>query len=136
MKSIKVLSAALLALIITSSFLLLQNDPLQVSINRGEKLYKSNCMSCHMADGKGLQGVFPPLAESDYMLADPNRAIQEIKFGVKGKIMVNGKEYNGDMPGFQYLSDEQLADLTNYIFNSWGNKGKMITPQQVKEALK
>jgi mono/diheme cytochrome c family protein len=88
-----------------------------------------------MDQGEGLEGIFPPVAKSDYMLADKKRAIQQTLYGVSGEMTVNGKVYNGEMNGFD-LTDEQMSDLMNYIFNSFGNKGGVITPAEVKSARK
>ena len=94
-----------------------------------------NCVSCHMDQGEGLEGIFPPLAKSDYMLTDKKRAIQQTLYGVSGEMTVNGKVYNGEMNGFN-ITDEEMSDLMNYIFNSFGNKGGVITPADVKAARK
>lgn len=106
---------------------------LQESMKRGEELYISNCVSCHMKNGQGLAKVFPPLAGSDYMQADQTRAIRQVLYGAKGEMVVNGITYNGEMSGFD-LGDESVADLMNYIQNSWGNEAKMVKPEDVKEA--
>ena len=77
----------------------------------GEKLYQSYCTACHQANGEGLAGAFPPLANSDYMLADKNRAIKTVIGGLSGEIVVNGKKYNAVMPNMSYLTDEQVANV-------------------------
>lgn len=110
-------------------------DPLQESIKRGAVVYENYCTQCHMGAGEGVPDVFPPLAKSDYLLKKTEQAIHAIKFGQQGEITVNGKTYNSYMPA-PGLSDEEIADVMNYILNSWGNKyGKMIT-QKAVEAVK
>jgi len=89
-----------------------------------------------MANGKGVKGVFPPLANSDYLMSDLNRSIKQILYGAKGKMVVNGVEYNGNMVGFEALSNQEVADVLNYIRNSWGNEGKMVSASQVEKARK
>lgn len=108
---------------------------LNASKERGKEIYQRNCVSCHMPEGEGLEGIFPPLAQSDYMLENKKRAIQQTLYGVSGEMTVNGKKYNGEMNGFD-LTDEQASDLMNYIFNSFGNKGGVIPPAEVKAARK
>jgi nitrite reductase (NO-forming) len=130
----------LLAFIIVSGtiFFSLQQKPkfdLKASTERGKEIYLRNCISCHMEQGEGLEGIFPPLAKSDYMLADKKRAIQQTLYGVSGEMTVNGKLYNGEMNAFD-LTDEQTSDLMNYIFNSFENKVGAITPADVKAARK
>lgn len=107
------------------------DDPLAESIKRGKTVYDTNCASCHMAGGEGIDGVFPPLAKSDYLMADKKRSIRQILHGVKGKIVVNGVTYEGEMPP-SGLTDKETADVLNYIRNSWGNKGKIVTEAEVK----
>jgi nitrite reductase (NO-forming) len=108
---------------------------LKVSMERGKEIYLRNCVSCHMDEGEGLQGIFPPVANSDYMLADKKRAIKQILKGVTGEMTVNGVIYNGEMNGFD-LTDEQVSDLMNYLYNSFGNKGGITKPEDVKAARK
>lgn len=104
------------------------------SIANGKKVYTNNCMNCHMEDGKGLEGAFPPVAKSDYLKRPPKDLIAVILKGQSGEIKVNGVVYNGMMPAQDYLPDEEIADVLNYINNSWGNKNvKQILPSQVKQ---
>ena len=107
-------------------------DDLSDSIQRGQDVYMTNCMSCHMINGEGVAGVYPPLAGEDSLLADVNLNIDIILKGQKGEVMVNGQQYNTDMPSQEYLTDEQIADVLNYVRNTWGNKAEMIVPEQVK----
>jgi mono/diheme cytochrome c family protein len=124
------LTAGLLA-----SFIELSQDPLQASMKRGKSVYESNCLSCHMNQGEGIPSVFPPLAKSDYLMADKNRAIKQVLRGLKGKIVVNGVSYDGEMPAND-LTDQQIMDVMNYVRNSWGNKGKIVTIEEVKAVRK
>jgi mono/diheme cytochrome c family protein len=114
-------------------FLALQQPSfnLKASIARGKEVYTLQCLSCHQENGEGIDGAFPPLAKSDYLMADKKRSITQILNGLTGEIEVNGKTYNGDMPAFD-LTDEEVSDVLNYVRNSWGNKGDAIKPQDVK----
>jgi len=114
-------------------FLSLQQNKfdLEASITRGKEIYTAQCLSCHMENGEGLEGVFPPLAKSDYLMADQKRAVHQILNGLSGEITVNGKTYYGDMPAFD-LTDEEVSDVLNYVQNSWGNKAKAVRPDDVK----
>ncbi len=107
-------------------------DDLQDSIQRGEQVYLTNCMSCHMINGEGVSGVYPPLVKVDSLLKDIPTNINVILKGQKGEVMVAGEKYNTDMPSQNYLTDEQIADVLNYVRNSWGNKDEIITPEMVK----
>ncbi len=82
---------------------------------------------------KDLEGAFPPVAKSDYLKRPSKDLIAVILKGQSGEIKVNGVVYNGMMPAQDYLSDQEIADVLNYINNSWGNKNlKPILPAQVK----
>ncbi|HET6591385.1 MAG TPA: cytochrome c, partial [Xanthomonadales bacterium] len=77
----------------------------------GEKLYATHCSACHQAQGQGLAGAFPPLAESSYLVENgPGGAVTAVLNGLSGPITVNGKEYNAVMPNLSYLSDSDVAD--------------------------
>jgi len=135
MKKIVFASLSLLTVI---SFISFQKKPkfdLAASSERGKEIYLRNCVSCHMDQGEGLEGIFPPLAKSDYLLKDKKRAIQQTLYGVNTEMTVNGKVYNGEMNGFD-LTDNEMSDLMNYIYNSFGNKGGVITPAEVKAVRK
>lgn len=111
-----------------------QTYDLKASVKRGKTVYETNCMSCHMAEGTGLEGAFPPLAKSKN-LADKNRLIKIILQGMRGPLKVNGVDYDGEMSGIS-LSNEQAADVANYIRNSWGNKYPAIMPKDIQPGLK
>jgi nitrite reductase (NO-forming) len=84
-----------------------------------------------MANGEGLPGIFPPVAKSDYLGADKDRAIRVITRGLSGPITVNGQAYNNMMPP-QELDDAQTANVLTYIMNSWGNDYGTVSPDDVK----
>lgn len=103
---------------------------LKASITRGREVYITYCLSCHMDQGEGIEGVYPPLAKSDYLVADKNRAIRQVLYGATGEMTVNGKKYNVDMSAVD-IGNTEVSDVVNYILNSWGNKGGTITPEHV-----
>jgi mono/diheme cytochrome c family protein len=90
-------------------------------ITEGILIYKNNCANCHQANGKGLSSLYPPIAGSDY-LAKKDSVICLIKYGIQGPIVVNGKKYNRPMPAQLQLSALEVAELTTYIYNEWGNE--------------
>lgn len=111
-----------------------QPNNMAKSITNGKNVYTNNCMNCHMEDGKGLESAFPPIAKSDYLKRPTKDLINVVLKGQSGEIKVNGVLYNGIMPAQDYLSNEEIADVLNYINNSWGNKNlKPILPSQVKQ---
>ncbi|MDP2685988.1 MAG: copper-containing nitrite reductase [Aequorivita sp.] len=97
----------------------------------GKDKYMATCSACHQANGQGIEGAFPPLAKSDYLNADVNRAIDIVLHGKTGEITVNGKKYNSVMTA-QALSDEEVTNVLTYVYNSWGNSKKEVTPEMVQ----
>ena len=106
----------------------------ELDLSAGKKVYDENCKVCHQENGEGVAGTFPPLANSDYMLADKMRAVKQAIYGSKEPITVNGVEYPGGVMTIIELTDEQVKDVVNYILNSWGNKGGTVTLDDVKVA--
>lgn len=101
-------------------------------IARGARTYRSLCFACHLPDGKGMAGATPPLAGSDYLFDDRERAIRIVLKGQSGPITVNGASYNGIMlPLEAVLTDKQVADVLTYVYNSWGNQGEAFDPDYV-----
>lgn len=99
----------------------------------GKSIYAQTCFACHQAEGQGIPGAFPPLAKSDYLNKDITRAIDIILHGKTGEITVNGDKYNSVMTA-QTLTDEEVANVLTYIYNSWGNNGTIVTPNDVLKA--
>jgi mono/diheme cytochrome c family protein len=112
-----------------------QKFDLKASVARGKEVYAAQCTSCHQEGGEGIEDVFPPLAKSDYLMADKKRSIHQILQGVTGEMSVNGQKYNTDMPAVD-LTDEEVSDVLNYVRNSWGNKGEAVLPSEVAAARK
>lgn len=102
---------------------------------RGKKVYASLCVTCHQANGEGVPSVFPPLARSDYLMADKARSIEVVAKGLTGKIEVNQKPYNGVMPPTG-LKPEQIADVLTYVRNDFGNTGEPVSVAEVEAAAK
>lgn len=100
-------------------------------IRAGEVVFNQTCFACHQANGQGMAGIFPPLAKSDYLMQDADRAIGIVLHGLQGEITVNGVKYNQIMTP-QNLTDEQVANVLTFVMNTWGNQGEMITPDRVK----
>ncbi|WP_417604217.1 copper-containing nitrite reductase [Oceanimonas baumannii] len=98
----------------------------------GQRVYEANCQACHQGSGQGIPGAFPPLAASDFLNKDRNRAIDVVLHGLKGPIKVNGQAFDSIMPAMR-LSDEDTANVLTYVLNSWDNKGGEITPDEVAE---
>lgn len=112
-------------------------------ISSGKKIYSQvtpgggMCVACHLPNGLGQPGAFPPLDRSDWVLGDKERLIKISIHGLQGEIVVNGEKYLGIMQGFGQtlgspLNDQQIADVLTYIRNEWGNSASAISPEEVK----
>jgi mono/diheme cytochrome c family protein len=108
---------------------MVQKDPLSESAARGKEIYSELCITCHLANGKGVSGVFPPLNPSDWLTKRRTESIHAVKYGLKGEIVVNGKPYNNIMNPLG-LDDQEVADVMNYTIQTW-NKGEMVTVEEV-----
>lgn len=102
-------------------------------IKAGGALFNGTCSVCHQNTGKGLPGVFPPLDQSDFLMADKRRAIETVLNGRSGPITVNGQPYNSVMPPMSQLNDDEIANILTYVLNSWNNKDGAIAPEEVTE---
>ena len=99
-------------------------------IEMGKSVYDKTCMACHQPTGNGIPSAFPPLAKSDYLNADIDRAIGIVLNGKTGEITVNGEKYNSVMTR-QVLTDQEVASVMTYILDSWGNNKKEVTEMDV-----
>jgi mono/diheme cytochrome c family protein len=100
----------------------------------GEQLYQ-RCVTCHMANGEGTPGVFPPLAGSEYATAaNVEVPIRVLMHGLSGPVTVKGTEYNGVMPQYGTgieMTNEEVAAVLTYVRSSWGNSAGPVTPEDV-----
>ena len=93
-----------------------QSKELKESIKRGNTVYSDFCVSCHLPNGNGVNKIYPPLANSDYLEANRYASIKGLKFGLKVKIKVNGVEYNKYMPPMG-LSAEEIAAIHKKVLH-------------------
>jgi mono/diheme cytochrome c family protein len=135
MKQLAASAFLIITIFSLSSFQQKPKFDLAASVNRGKDVYTSYCISCHQEKGEGIEEVYPPLAKSDYLMADKKRAILQVLHGATGEMKVNGKTYSGEMTGFD-LTDQEVSDVVNYVRNSFGNKGDAVKPEDVKAARK
>lgn len=129
----KILFSLITVLSITAAS---SQNSLKESINRGSEIYADFCIICHLPNGEGVANTFPPLAKSDFLTKNREASIRGIKYGMQGEVVVNGVTYNSAMATMG-LSDDEIADVMNYVTNNWGNKNdKMITEEEVSKVKK
>jgi mono/diheme cytochrome c family protein len=115
-------------------FPITQEKDLKQSIKDGQGVYSGFCMRCHLAEGEGVEGIYPPLANSNWLSEKRMESIKSIKYGLKGEIVVNGKTYNNNMTSMG-LTDREVADVMNYVMNSFGNEDRDISQVTLDEVL-
>jgi nitrite reductase (NO-forming) len=99
-------------------------------IEFGKRTFERTCAACHQVTGAGLPGAFPPLAGSDFLNADKQRAIRTVVGGLTGEVTVNNMKYNGAMPAWE-LNNDEIAEVLTYIYSSWNNAGHDVLPDEV-----
>ena len=116
------------------SMFLFQDPELEESIQRGSEIYADFCVTCHLDNGEGVAGTFPPLAQSDYLMENREASIRGIKYGQQGELVVNGVTYNNVMAPLG-LEDEEVADVMNFVLNSFGNTSDGMETVEEVEAI-
>jgi nitrite reductase (NO-forming) len=100
-------------------------------VKAGQALFSGTCSVCHQANGEGMEGVFPPLAKSDFLAADMKRAIGIALNGRTGPVTVNGKTFDSVMPPMSQLNDDEIANILTFVGHSWGNNLPAVSAQDV-----
>jgi nitrite reductase (NO-forming) len=103
-----------------------------IQIAKGKGVFMQTCFVCHQLNGEGIVGQIPPLAKSDFLMADKERSIRFVLQGFTGEIEVNGKKFNGTMAPLNYLSDEDVANVLTYVRNSFGNSADGVKVDEVR----
>jgi mono/diheme cytochrome c family protein len=111
--------------------------PPPVQMAEGEKVYRSACIACHEADGSSAPRIYPPLpGNANLQSADPSSTVRIILDGAES-VTTPRAPNKGSMPAYAAkLSDQQIADVTTYIRNAWGNAAPAVTAADVAKARK
>jgi nitrite reductase (NO-forming) len=105
-------------------------------IAAGRQLFLGTCSPCHQTEGQGVPNAFPPLAGSDFLMADKLRATGIVLNGRTGPVTVSGKDFNSVMPPQSQLPDDDIANILTFVRNSWGNSGDAVSRDEVTEVRK
>lgn len=98
----------------------------------GKQLFGAKCAACHQGTGLGVAGVFPPLAGAEWVTGDEKILANILLHGINGELVVKGNKYNGAMPAWNSLSDDELAAVLTYIRSDWGNAAPPIKADTLK----
>jgi len=140
MKTILLLFLFVTALLVASA-IREKNNEVKRSVSRkaalaeGEKVYKTYCLTCHMADGGGVPNMNPPLIKTTYVLGSKEKLIQIVLNGMSRQ-EIDGETYNNIMPPFNFLKNKEIADVLRYIRRSFGNNAGPVSEADVKSARK
>ncbi len=104
----------------------------------GQQIYlrEGHCVTCHQADGKGLDPAFPPLTKNPWVTEDSERLIKLTLYGLMGPFEVNGKKYDGQVPMTPFggmLNDVEVAAVLTFVRNSFGNEAAPIKAEEVEK---
>jgi mono/diheme cytochrome c family protein len=94
-----------------------QTEALSTDLQEGLDIYKRYCLSCHQMKGNGVSGMYPPLAGNPDLKGPSDSLIYTVLRGKAGKIEVNGTVYSSIMAPHNYLTDEQVASVLNYLLH-------------------
>jgi cytochrome c551 len=101
----------------------------------GLELYKKNCANCHQIDGTGLAGLYPPIANSEFLKGNKLKMICYMHNGINDSLTINGKRYKQAMPANRALEPLDLAEIATFVYNKWGGETKITDITTVEEAL-
>lgn len=99
----------------------------------GERVYRTQCARCHGAEGEGFRGLYPPLAEADWVRNDPGAVLCAIRYGIGDSILVNGKWYHQPMMPVEGLSEIEEINLLNYILREMNGMDVRANPAAIRE---
>ncbi len=130
-------SCSLIVLVVACVIAQEKKTPSKAALERGSEIYISTCIACHQSNGEGVPGLNPPLVKTSHVLGDKTKLIQIMLKGMDEAVVINDITYTTPMPSFEQLTDQQIADVLNYVRNSFGNKAAVISVGQIKaERLK
>ncbi len=105
----------------------------------GKKQFEQVCSTCHQAAGQGVEGIYPPLAGSEWVRGTPDHLIRIVLYGLKGPLTAKGKSFGAaTMPAFGQVAgsgynwnDDRIAAVLTFVRQAWNNAAGPITPAQV-----
>jgi len=111
--------------------------PDEATMKTGQAVYAKFCIACHEADGTGSPRIYPPLPANALLQSVNPSSTLRITLDGAHTVTTPRAPNTGEMPAYaRQLSDEEIAAVANYIRNSWGNSGPLVTPAQVAKARK
>ncbi len=103
----------------------------QARFDKGKIIFSSLCAACHQPTGTGLDGLAPPLVDSDWLLGPADRPIKIVLHGVGGALTVGGRIWRLEMPPLPILDDDQIASTLTYLRREWEHNASPVSPADV-----
>ena len=97
----------------------------------GKAVYTTLCAACHQPHGFGLDGLAPPLVDSEWVLGNPEVLARIVMHGLAGPVKVSGRTYNLAMPPLPQLTDEDVAAVLTYIRREWEHTGSAVETKTI-----
>jgi mono/diheme cytochrome c family protein/glucose/arabinose dehydrogenase len=108
------------------------NEAQTALFEKGKTVYHTLCTACHQPHGFGLDGLAPPLVDSEWVLGKPDVLIRIVLHGLAGPVKVSGRSFNLAMPPLPQLTDEDVAGVLTYIRREWEHNGSPVDTKAVK----
>jgi mono/diheme cytochrome c family protein/glucose/arabinose dehydrogenase len=100
----------------------------------GKQTYTMLCAACHQPNGQGMDGLAPPLVDSEWAVEKPDILPRVVIHGLTGPIKVNGTSWSLEMPPLgAALTDEQVAAVATYIRREWEHTASPVSVDFVKK---
>lgn len=107
------------------------NEAQTALYEKGKTIYATLCAACHQPHGFGLDGLAPPLVDSEWVLGKPELPARIIMHGLAGPVKVGGRSFNLAMPPLPQLSDEDVAGVLTYIRREWEHNASPVDTKAV-----
>ena len=121
--------------LITTPLLAQGSHNVKESVDRGKLIYEQNCLACHQVDGSGVPYLAPPLIQGVFVDGNKQKLIEIILNGMQD-VEIKGETYANPMPAFDFLTDDQIADVLTFLRSNFQNNGEPVSPEDVLEARK
>lgn len=102
------------------------------SYSRGGAIYSDACTSCHLENGKGQAHLFPPLGNNAMVQQNDATGLEHLILSGTSVAATPTRPSPLSMPAFAWkLTDQEIADVTTFVRNSWGNRAPAVTAKEV-----
>jgi mono/diheme cytochrome c family protein len=103
----------------------------QARFDLGKTLFETSCAACHQPHGYGMDGLAPPLVDSEWVAGTDHRLARIVLHGLHGPVYVKGQKFDLDMPSFGSFDDDQLAAILTYVRREWEHTYDPVLPATV-----